>query len=274
MKYFSTFSGIGGFEIAIQKIVPSAKCIGYSEILSSAIKVYEKKFPKHKNYGDITKIEKVHTKFDLLVGGTPCQDFTILGSRKGLSGTKSRLFYDFIRILKKAKPKNFIFENVKGSLSSNSGWDFANMQIEFWNAGYDTEWQVLNSKNFGLAQNRERVYIVGHFGEKSKKRVFPITTSSESSQRKIKEVNGGFHRYRTYSPKGISPCLTSYQFAGYARTKIEFEKEVIRELTPKEYERIQGFPDNWTDCVDKLSRYQLLGNAVSPKVIEQIIKKL
>lgn len=270
MKYFSTFSGIGGFELAMPK---SWSCVGFSEILEPAIKVYNYHFPKHKNYGDIKKIKSL-PNFDILVGGTPCQNFTVLGDRKGLQGSESSLFFYFTKILQDKKPKYFIFENVKGSMSSNEGWDFAVMQIEMAKVGYDIEWQLLNSKNFSLPQNRERVYIVGHLRGKSTPRIFPITTSSESSKRKIKEINGGFHRYRTYSPKGIAPCLTSYQYAGYARTKIEYGKEIIRELTPLEYERIQGFPDNWTSVVGKLDRYQLLGNAVSPKLIKQIINKL
>jgi len=272
MKYFSTFSGIGGFDLALDEA--GHKCIGYSEIKQSAISVYENKFPNIKNYGDIKRI-KTLPNFDILVGGTPCQDFTILGKREGLQGSESSLFYEFVKILKKKKPSYFIFENVKGSMSSNGGKDFAIMQIELSNCGYDIQWQVLNSKNFGLAQNRQRVYIVGCIRGKSWKGFFPIRTSSESSIRRIKEINGGFHRYRTYSVKGIAPTLTAYQKAGYARVKIQSGKRTIRELTPIEYERLQGFPDNWTDVgLNKYERYELIGNAVSVNVVKAIINKL
>ena len=272
-KYFSLFSGIGGFDLALKR--SGYKAIGFSEIDKSAIKVYEKQFKGIKNYGDATKINyKKLPKYNLLVGGTPCQDFTILGKQKGLSGEKSRLFNYFIKALKESKPDYFVFENVKGSLSSNAGWDFAYMQIAFSKVGYDIQWQVLNSKNFGLAQSRQRIYIVGYIREKSIKRIFPIKTSIENSVGKIKEVNGGFHRYRTYSKNGISPTLTSYQHAGYARVKLQTGKRIVRELTPIEYERLQGFPDNWTKGIDKYERYACLGNAVSVPVISAIIKRL
>jgi DNA (cytosine-5)-methyltransferase 1 len=272
MKYFSSFSGIGGFDIALNKC--GHKCVGFSEIKSTSIQIYEERFPGIKNYGDIKRI-KTLPNFDILVGGTPCQNFTILGNRKGLQGSESSLFYEFIKILKKKKPDYFIFENVKGSLSSNGGKDFAIMQIEFSKAGYNTEWQVLNSKNFGLSQNRERVYIIGYLGEVSFRRVFPIRTTVQDSKRnRIQEVNGGFHRYRTYSKNGISPTLTSFQRAGYARVKIEESRNRIRELTPIEYERLQGFPDNWTEGLNKYDRYELVGDAVSVNVVEEIIKRL
>lgn len=270
MKYFSSFSGIGGFDIALNKLKHT--CVGFSEIKSSSIQIYEKRFPLIKNYGDIKRIKKL-PNFDILVGGTPCQNFTILGDRKGLQGSESSLFYEFVKILKKKKPDYFIFENVKGSLSSNGGKDFAIMQIEFSKAGYDTEWQVLNSKNFGLAQNRQRVYIIGYSRKATSKRVFPIRETNQGGKR-IEEINGGFHRYRTYGKNGVSPTLTSYQHAGYARVKYEDVKGVIRELTPIEYERLQGFPDNWTEGLNKYDRYELVGDAVSVNVVYEIIKKL
>ncbi|HPR92415.1 MAG TPA: DNA (cytosine-5-)-methyltransferase, partial [Candidatus Dojkabacteria bacterium] len=208
MKYLSTFSGIGGFEIGINKAyeelsnnsrnenrsennggVPnnnsellqgvrqfwSPICIGYSEINKYADQIYKSKFPEHKNYGDITKINaKELPDFDLFVGGFPCQAFSIAGKRGGFDDTRGTLFFDCARILKEKQPRNFILENVKGLLSHDNGRTFATIINTLTELGYCVEWQVLNAKNFGVPQNRERVFIVGHLGGIPKRKVFPI----------------------------------------------------------------------------------------------------
>lgn len=203
MKYFSLFSGVGGFELAINNVYDNrpnirnrdktlsevqpittereggTTCVGFSEIDKYAISVYQYHYPNHKNYGDISKIEwNTVPDFDLVVGGSPCQDLSVAGKQKGLSGARSGLFFEFVRCLKEKQPTNFIWENVKGALSSSNGWDFARVQIEFSEAGYDIEWQVLNAKDFGVPQNRERIFVVGHLRGKSRPKVFPIRTSS------------------------------------------------------------------------------------------------
>ena len=190
LKYFSLFSGYGGFEKGIQQAYESIKpkklqrkklcnrrnsdsikstigkqsntCIGFSEINKYAISVYKKHFPKHKNYGDITKIQwnKV-PDFDLLTGGSPCQDFSIAGKREGIKGERSGLIWEFIRALREKKPKYFIWENVRGVLSSNNGKDFECICEEFCKSGYAIDFEILNAKNFGVPQNRQRVFVIG-----------------------------------------------------------------------------------------------------------------
>jgi site-specific DNA-cytosine methylase len=122
MKYFSAFSGIGGFELAMPK---DWECVGYSEILPSAIKIYSNHFD-HKNYGDITKINpKQLPDFDLFVGGFPCQAFSVAGKRAGFKDTRGVLIFDVFRILKEKKPKLILLENVKGLLSSHTTLTFS-----------------------------------------------------------------------------------------------------------------------------------------------------
>ena len=213
MKYFSLFSGVGGFELSINNVyerlldIPKgggqrdeplqlqedslhttsqsnerqgATCVGFSEIDKYAISVYQYHYKNHKNHGDITQINwNTVPDFDLVVGGSPCQDLSVAGKQKGLSGARSGLFFEFVRCLKEKQPTNFIWENVKGALSSSSGWDFARVQIEFSEAGYDCEWQVLNAKDFGVPQNRERIFVVGYLRGKSRPKVFPIRTINE-----------------------------------------------------------------------------------------------
>ena len=177
MKYFSTFSGIGGFEKGINNAFGMGRhpeCVGYSELDKYAIQTYQKHF-NHKNYGDITKIdEKTLPDFDLLVGGFPCQSFSIAGKRGGFKDTRGTLFFDLARIVREKQPRNFIFENVKGLLSHDKGNTFRTIISTLDELGYDCEWQVLNSKDFGVPQNRERVFIIGNRRGTKRPDVFPL----------------------------------------------------------------------------------------------------
>lgn len=137
-------------------------CIGFSEIDPNASNVLRYHYPNIKNYGDCTKINWSEVPdFDLLVGGSPCQDFSIAGKRAGLVGARSGLAYEYIRALEEKRPARFIWENVRGVLSSNRGWDFAAILNQMAQAGYSLQWQVLNAKYFGVPQNRERVFVIG-----------------------------------------------------------------------------------------------------------------
>jgi len=119
-----------------------------------------------KNYGDAEKIRWDEIPdFDMLVGGTPCQDLSISGKRAGLTGSRSRLFFEFVRALTEKHPQYFVWENVKGALSSNGGWDFARVLLEFSEAGYSVWWQVLDAAWYGVPQHRERVFVVGSLGD-------------------------------------------------------------------------------------------------------------
>jgi len=158
MKYFSMFSGVEGFGLGI----PNGEPIGFSEIDKFASMVLRYHFPNIINYGDCRTINwKQIPDFDLLTGGSPCQDFSIAGKRKGLEGARSSLAWEFIRALRDKKPKYFLWENVKGVLSSNKGKDFEYICEEFCKIGYAIDFEVLNAKNFGVPQNRERVFVLG-----------------------------------------------------------------------------------------------------------------
>ena len=158
-KVLSLFSGAGGFELGLND---NFELVGLSEIDKYASAVLKHRWPKVTNYGDVTKIKPSNLPdFELLIGGSPCQSFSIAGNREGLKG-KSGLFYSYLEILKEKRPKSFIWENVKGTLSSTNGWDFAFVQMELAEIGYDIRWEVLNAKDFSVPQNRERVFIVGH----------------------------------------------------------------------------------------------------------------
>jgi len=160
IKVLSVCSGVGGLDKPFHKN-SSFEIIGFSEIDKHANSVLKYHFPEVKNYGDITQIRTEELPdFDILVGGTPCQSFSIAGKRAGFEGS-SGLFSHYVRILRDKKPRYFIHENVPGMLSSTKGWDFARVQMELAEAGYDFRWEVLNAKEFGIPQNRERVFTLG-----------------------------------------------------------------------------------------------------------------
>jgi len=187
-KVFSTFSGIGGFEVGIDHAAAlngfEVEHVGYSEVDKYAISVYENHFKGVKNYGDITKIEAESLpNFDCLVGGFPCQAFSIAGRRGGFKDTRGTLFFDLARILRAKQPRLFVFENVKGLLNHDGGRTFRTIITTIAELGYDCQWQVLNSKDFGVPQNRERIIIIGHLRGTPRPQVFPITQSSQRNDR-------------------------------------------------------------------------------------------
>lgn len=266
MKYFSTFSGIGGFELGIGD---KAECVGYSEIDKYAVQIYQKHFPEHKNYGDIKLINTDELPdFDLLVGGFPCQAFSIAGKRKGFDDTRGTMFFELARILRAKQPRLFVFENVKGLLSHDNGNTFRTIISTLDELGYDVQWQVLNSKNHGVPQNRERIFIVGHLRGTRRPEVFPFGESnSKNNEPATKLQVQHSNTLRTgYGSKGSNetyvqekPTLTDYR---------------IRRLSPVECERLQGFPDNWTDIVSDTQRYKTLGNAVTVNVVRDVMQKM
>ena len=323
IKVFSVFSGVGGFE---QGLDDRFEVVGFSEIDKYASQIYSKHF-NHTNYGDIKTINAdTLPDFDFLCGGFPCQSFSVAGKRGGFEDTRGTLFFEIARILKGKHPRLFLLENVKGLLSHDNGDTFKTIISTLTELGYDLQWQVLNSKNFGVPQNRERVFIVGHLRGTSRPQVFPITKVSgriseqdrglrgevygneeggDKSDANGKILQAEFNRplhyvgavmsernkqwledgkqlsrnfpqgQRVYGVDGIATTIASQAGGLGAKTGLyEIEKTKIRRLTPTECERLQGFPDGWTEGVSDTQRYKCLGNAVTVNVIKEIVKHL
>ena len=191
IKIFSMFSGVGGFELGFQQANLQTQVVGFCEIDKYASQILETKFKGIKNYGDATKINETKLpNFDILVGGFPCQAFSMAGKRKGFDEARGTLFFDVARILAHKKPRNFILENVKGLLSHNKGKTFETILGILSDLGYIVEWELLNSKNYGVPQSRERMYIVGHLRGQSRPKVFSFREGngvSETSRKKERE---------------------------------------------------------------------------------------
>ena len=383
------FSGIGGFHLGLSQAGFKVNSY-YSEIDKYAIKTYNYNFKNSTYVGSVTNIQRdrLPKRINAITFGSPCQDFSLAGKRKGLDGDRSSLISEAINLISEFRPDFFIWENVKGTFSSNNRQDFAAILQAFANiGGYRIEWQLLNTRWF-LPQNRERVYLVGYAPGKSRGQVFPIEESlrqTDSIQRQhtntiaakrrdgqgsyvieskqhaqVKTNNSkGFETitegdslnysnpnsktrrgrvgkgvaqtldtaceqgviaaqrgrsYRgqpqqlEYRSDGNTNTLSSVQkdnyVLGYSRDKkgkvvSRHQKDLantihsssgtgnntdqfvnaIRRLTPIECERLQGFPDNWTQegvngPISDTQRYKMCGNAVTVDVVKAVGKQI
>ena len=205
MKFLDLFAGIGGFRFGMESA--GHKCIGFCEIDKFARASYK---AIHNTEGeielhDITTVTDEEIRnighVDVICGGFPCQSFSIAGSRRGFEDTRGTLFFEIARFADILKPKYLFLENVKGLLNHDRGNTFKTILGALDGLGYDVEWQVLNSKNFSVPQNRERVFIIGHLREGRTRRVFPIireNAKSDNQQSKIEIVGN------TKNPNGTS----------------------------------------------------------------------
>ena len=177
------FSGIGGFHLGFEKAGYDVKTF-FSEVDTHAIAVYKYNFKNSKYVGSVTDVRGEQLpKIDAITFGSPCQDFSVAGNRKGMEGDRSSLILEAIRLIDECRPGVFIWENVKGTFSSNDGRDFAAILQAFTNiGGYRLEWQLCNTSWF-LPQNRERIYLVGYSATPPRdwKGVFPIQKDDKVS---------------------------------------------------------------------------------------------
>ena len=192
-------------------------CIGFSEIDKYASELLKKRFPNTKNYGDATKINpRELQEFDMLCGGFPCQAFSIAGKRRGFQDTRGTLFFDIARILEVKRPQIVLLENVKGLLNHNKGETFRKIIQTLSELRYNVQWMVLNSKFFGVPQNRERVFIIGNLRGTSRTEILPFGGTNKETDgenkmrwygRKVKTGEKGINplqeAHRVYDPNGI-----------------------------------------------------------------------
>lgn len=278
MKYMSLCSGIEAASVAWSSLGWSPTAFSEIEKFPSRVLAYH--FPDVPNLGDMTKIDgrQYCGSVDIVVGGTPCQDFSIAGKRAGLDGERSGLALHFVRIISEIKPKWVIWENVPGVFSTNGGRDFGTFLRALDNVGYSCAWRVLNAQYFGTPQRRRRVFIVGHFGDWrpaaavlfEPESLCGNTQTSREAQEEAFSKTGS----RLASDSTIAKTLTAHGL------RLDFETEDfvtdelgegghIRRLLPSEYERLQGFPDNWTKIpgASDSARYKALGNSMSVPVM-------
>ena len=166
IKVFEAFAGYGGASFALKKAGLAHEVVGSSENDKYASLLFEANHPGIANFGDITKIDPEKLRdFDLFTGGFPCQPFSSAGLGKGEFDIRGTLFYDIIRICEAKRPKHILLENVKGLITQRHSETFTKVLQELKRIGYDVQWRLLNSKDYGIPQNRERVWIYGRLGK-------------------------------------------------------------------------------------------------------------
>jgi len=296
IKFIDLFAGIGGLRIPFEKL--GGECVFSCEIDPSCRQTYQANFGEIP-FNDIRLLDiSKLPKFDLLLAGFPCQPFSIAGKKKGLSDERGNLFFEIVRILEYHQPKVFLLENVKGLIHKNNQKILNIMLENLENCGYQVSYQILNAKDFGLPQNRERIYIVGN--KKGNKFEFPTPTFAETKLGDIleKEVNGKYtltnrlweytqERKKIHQQKGngfgyslfnsnshYTSTLSARYYKDGAEILVEQKNNIPRRLTPRECARLMGFSDNFEIVVSDTSAYKQFGNSVAIKVIEKLAKKI
>ena len=216
MKFIDLFAGIGGFRTGLE--MNGHECVAFCEIDKYARQSYKAIYDTEgeEELHDITKWTDEHIRqfvqdrghIDCICGGFPCQSFSVAGKRGGFNDTRGTLFFEIMRIASIIRPQYLFLENVKGLLNHDGGATFETILNTLDEFGYDAEWQVLNSKNFGVPQNRERVFIIGHLRGAGGRAVFPVGRESGSV---IKQIIPGRQGDSVASSEGLGRCLVSQQ---------------------------------------------------------------
>lgn len=297
MKYISLFSGIEAASVAWEGLGWEPVCFAELDEFPSAVLAY--RYPEVPNVGDVTKViwGKYKGKCDVVVGGSPCQSFSVAGKREGLRG-ESGLMYEYIRAIRDIRPTWFLWENVPGALSSEGGEAFRQLLSEMDELGYGMAWRVLDAQFFGVAQRRRRVFLVGHIGACHPAEVLfepeSLRGDYPSSRKKREALVAAARR----SPESfqhviciaddnakaaIDEDMCGSLKVGGAPPWIASGGTVVRRLTPRECERLQGFPDDWTripwrgrpaeECPDG-PRYKAIGNSMAVPVMRWIGERM
>ncbi len=317
-KFIDLFAGVGGFRMAMQNL--GGKCVFTSEWDKEAQKTYKANFGEVP-FGDITN-EQVKSyipdNFDVLCAGFPCQAFSIAGKRGGFEDTRGTLFFDVAEIIKRKQPKAIFLENVKGLRNHNEGKTLATILNVLRNdlGYYVPEPQIINAKNFGVPQNRERIYIVGFrkdlgittfeyptptnpnttFAEVKEKKVVPtryyLSTQYMQTLKNHKERHqgkGNGFGYEIIPDSGTANAIVVggmgrernlvfddriTDFTPTTHIKGSVNRENIRKMTPREWARLQGFPDTYLIPVADASAYKQFGNSVAVPAIQATANKI
>ena len=224
INHLDLFSGIGGFHLGFERAGYKVNSY-FSEIDAHAVAVYKHQFPKSTYVGSVTDVRGADLpRIDLITFGSPCQDFSLAGKRKGMEGDRSSLILEAIRLVRECRPRVFVWENVKGTFSSNAGEDFAAILQEFANiGGYRLEWQLLNTSWF-LPQNRERIYLVGYLAEPRRnwRGVFPLReeTGEPVEIKQTASLTGG-QLGRVLDPQGIGYALSACDYKDPMKVEVK-----------------------------------------------------
>ena len=234
IRYIDLFSGIGGFREGLS-CAGGFACVGHCEIDKYADRSYRALFDTKGEWfcEDIRKADPSDLPdFDLLCGGFPCQSFSIAGHRGGFSDPRGTLFFEIARLTAAKRPAYLLLENVPGLLNHDGGRTFAAILHALDGLGYFVEWQVLNSKDFGVPQSRKRVYLIGYLDKRCRGKIFPFT---ETAGTPLIQIRPGAQGERVYSPEGVSCTLTAQPGGFGGKTGLYEVGLPIKENTKKGY---------------------------------------
>ena len=244
ITYIDLFSGIGGFREGLSR-AGDFVCVGHCEIDKYADQSYRALFDTKGEWfrEDVREADPDEMPdFDLLCGGFPCQSFSIAGHRGGFADPRGTLFFEIARLTAAKRPAYLLLENVPGLLNHDGGRTFATILHTLDGLGYGVEWQVLNSKDFGVPQSRKRVYLVGYLDEKCRGKILPFT---ETAGTPLKQIRPGAQGERVYSTEGVS-CTLAAQAGGFGgRTGLYCTGVPIKENTKKGYK--MAYPGDSVD---------------------------
>lgn len=308
LRIVSLFSGCGGGDLGLlggfSFLGEHYKRLRTSIVLANDIDVfaadtYKANFKHNFICKSITDIPSIEIpEHDVLVGGFPCQAFSIIGQRKGLNDTRGQLFLEMARILTDKQPLAFIAENVKGLTNIQNGKIFETILQEFEQSGYNIFYKILNAANYGIPQKRERVFIVGFRKDLKVEFMFPISSDkfiplksvlqddydkrfifSERAVRGLKNSNKAFNKGRIQDIE--KPCNTINSHLAKVSLNgtdpvllVNLEKEIYRRFTPLEAARIQSFPDNFIFPVSEFQTYKQIGNAIPPVLMWHLFQEV
>lgn len=291
--FIDLFAGIGGIRIPFDEL--GGKCVFSSEWDSHAANTYQVNFGE-RPHGDITKIhESDIPKHDILLGGFPCQAFSIMGKMQGFADTRGTMFFEIERILKYHKPKAILLENVKQLVGHDKGRTFKVIQNHLAELGYHVKWKVLNALDFGIAQRRERVIIVGFRNKKFANRMsldfepIPynlndileseenVSPSLFASKRIVDKRKKSVAKKDVFFPsvwhENKSGNISVLPHACALRTGASYNYQLVngnRRFTERELLRLQGFPDTYKIVGSNQDVRRQTGNAVCVKVIRAV----
>ena len=303
----SLFAGVGGFDLAFERA--GAKVVASVDIDKKCQDVLAKHFPSSKIFGDIKGVtgeQLIAAGFEpsngIISGGFPCQDLSVGGKQAGLQGSRSGLFWEICRILDETKAQSFVLENVGGLLSSNNGRDMRTVINALNERGYGIGWRCFDSQYFGVAQRRKRIFIVGFFGDRGERAAEVL--AFEEGRRRYLGTRGkeepriakgtpkrtpddlihtfskarraqNVEDFETWVERDFTNTMNAFDNATEVRaTELIVSQGRVRRLMPIEMERLQGFPDNWTDGQADSNRYKQMGNAVSVPVAQWIVERM
>jgi DNA (cytosine-5)-methyltransferase 1 len=294
----SLFAGVGGFDLAMQRA--GIDVVAAVEIDKHAQKVLQRHFPMTAIHSDISEVTGEQLRADgfdpsngIITGGFPCQDLSTAGARRGLAGERSGLFWQIIRLADELRPKWLILENVPGLLSSNRGADMGIVVGALERRGYGVAWRVLDAQYFGVAQRRRRLFFVCCLADhrrpveilfepesgirnptpRRKTGQDPARSPEASTYRKARRAQSVTDD-ETWVADDKTNTLNTFDLGDVRTTATILDNAFMRRLTPKECERLQGFPDDWTAGQTDGHRYKQMGNAVAVPVVEWIVRRL